>query len=129
MQLPEADLIAAAPKLLADAKLIETQTLEREDTYWYSRRGERRVPVLRFKFDDADRTWIHVDPRTGKIVGWLRDSDRIHRWLFNALHSFDFRWLLHARPAWDLLLWGLSIAGLVISVSGVVIGWKYLTRK
>ncbi len=129
MQLRKADLEAAAPKLLADAKLIESQALEHEDAYWYSRRGERSVPVLRFKFDDADQTWVHVDPRTGKIVGWMRDSDRIHRWLFNALHSFDFRWLLDARPAWDLLLWALSIAGLTISVSGVVIGWRHLKRR
>jgi uncharacterized iron-regulated membrane protein len=128
-QLREADLIAAAPKLLSDAHLIESRTLEREDAYWYSRRGERHVPVLRFSFDDVDRTWVHVDPHTGKVVGWMRDSDRIHRWLFNALHSFDFRWLLDARPAWDLLLWVLSIAGLTISVSGVVIGWKHLVRK
>jgi hypothetical protein len=127
--LDEAALIAAAPQLIADANLIASQRLEREDAYWYSRRAERALPVLRFVFDDPDRTWVHVDPRTGKVVGWMRRSDRVHRWLFNALHSFDFRWLLASRPAWDIVMWLLSLAGLVISVSGVTIGWKHLNRN
>lgn len=125
----ETALMAAAPQLIADANLVATHRLEREDTYWYSRRAERALPVLRFIFDDDDRTWIHVDPRTGKVVGWLRRSDRIDRWLFNALHSFDFRWLLASRPAWDIVLWLLSLAGLVISVSGVTIGWRHLAKR
>lgn len=124
----ESGLIAAAPRLIPDARLVATQRLEQEDAYWYSRRGERPLPVLRFIFDDTDQMWVHVDPRTGRILGWMRASDRIHRWLFNALHSFDLRWLLQARPLWDILLWVLSIAGLIISASGVAIGWRHLRR-
>ena len=36
--------------------------------------------------------------------------------------------LLAYRPAWDLVVIVLSLAGLVISVSGVVIGWRRLVR-
>jgi len=126
--LAEQDLIDAAPRLAPDAHIVATQRLDREDAYWYSRRAERTLPVLRFIFDDADRTWVHVDPQTGRIIGWMRASDRVHRWLFNAFHSLDFRWLLAHRPAWDLLMWLLSIAGLAISTSSVVIGWRRLRR-
>ncbi|HWK51169.1 MAG TPA: hypothetical protein VNR40_14850 [Steroidobacter sp.] len=45
---------------------------------------------------------------------------------FNALHSLDFRLLLAHRPAWDLILWLLRLAGIVISISSVVIGWRRL---
>jgi hypothetical protein len=122
----DASLIAAAPRLLSDARLIATQRLEQEDAYWYSRRADRPLPVLRFIFDDPDRTWIHVDPRTGQVLNWMRHSDRIDRWLFNALHSLDFRLLLAHRPAWDLVMWILSLAGIVISISSIVIGWRRL---
>nr|WP_298724251.1 PepSY domain-containing protein [uncultured Steroidobacter sp.] len=122
----EAALSAAAPRLLSDARLVSTQRLEHEDAYWYSRRAERPLPVLRFIFDDPDRTWIHVDPRTGQVLNWMRHSDRVDRWLFNALHSLDFRLLLAHRPAWDVIMWILSLAGLVISISSVVIGWRRL---
>lgn len=124
--LAEQDLIDAAPRLASDAQLVATQRLDREDVYWYSRNGERKLPVLRFVFDDPDRTWVHVDPQTGKVLGWMRSSDRVHRWLFNAFHSWDFRWLLQNRPAWDLVMWVLSLAGLMISISSVVIGWRRL---
>lgn len=124
--LAEQDLIAAAPRLASDAPLVATQRLDHEDAYWYSRHAERTLPVLRFIFDDADRTWVHVDPQTGRVIGWIRASDRIHRWLFNAFHSLDFHWLLAHRPAWDLAMWLLSLAGLAISTSGMVIGWRRL---
>lgn len=126
--LSEQDLIDSAPRLVPDARLVATQRLDREDAYWYSRHGERKLPVLRFVFDDPDRLWVHVDPQTGKVLGWMRASDRVHRWLFNAFHSWDFRWLLQHRPAWDLVMWVLSLAGLVISTSSVVIGWRRLRR-
>lgn len=122
----DASLTTAAPRLLSDARLVTTQRLEQADAYWYSRRTDRPLPVLRFIFNDADRTWIHVDPRTGQVLNWMRHSDRVDRWLFNALHSLDFRLLLAHRPAWDVIMWILSLAGIVISISGVVIGWRRL---
>jgi hypothetical protein len=126
--LDERDLIAAAPRLLSHARLIATQRLDHEDAYWYSRRDPRPLPVLRFVFDDPDRTWVHVNPQTGQVLNWLRHSDRIDRWLFNGLHSLDFPWLLSHRPAWDMLMWLLSLAGLLISLTSIVIGWRRLRR-
>ena len=122
------ELQAYAARLMPDAEFGALERLEREDAYWYSRRADRPLPVLRFKFNDVDRTWVHVDPTTGQLVGWLRHSDRIDRWLFNALHSFDFRWLLSHRPAWDFLMWALSLAGLIISVTSIVIAWRVVRR-
>ncbi len=126
--LAERALNAAAARLLSDARLITTQRLEQEDAYWYSRRGDRPLPVLRFIFDDADRTWVHVDPRTGQVLNWLRHGDRIDRWLFSALHSLDFRWLLSHRPVRDLLMWLLSLAGLLVCLTSIVIGWRRLRQ-
>ena len=85
--------------------------------------------AVRAGFDDTDKTWLHIDPVTGEILGRTSDSGRLYRWLFNALHDFDLRFLLHHRPVWDILLWALSVGGMIISVSGVVIGWRRLGRK
>ena len=126
--LDEEALVHHSARLMSDAKLTEFERVEREDAYWYSRRSERSLPILRFKFNDDDRTWLHIDPATGQLVGWLRRSDRINRWLFNGLHSFDFRWLLAHRPIWDIFMWGLSLAGLLISITSIVIGWRALRR-
>lgn len=114
--------------IMHPAKLESVERLTSEDAYWYSRRDPRTLPVLRYKFTDEEGTWIHIDPATGQLVGWLRRSDRIHRWLFNGLHSLDFRWLVSNRPLWDILMWVLSAIGIAISTTSIVIGWRALRR-
>lgn len=120
------DLVTAARRLLPDASLREATLLTEEDAYWYAHHGLRRLPVLRVAFDDPDATWFHLDPATGEVLNRADRSARTYRWLFSAPHSFDFRFLLQRRPAWDAVLWLLSTAGLIISISGVVIGWRRL---
>ena len=63
---------------------------------------------------------------TGDILGRTDRDRRVYRWLFNALHSFDLPILLSHRPAWDGVVWLLSLLGMIISV--IVIGWQYLRR-
>lgn len=127
-RLPEETIIAAATRLLPDATMVLRQRLERYDAYWYQHHRQRVLPVLRVGFDDPASTWFHLDPATGELLGRSDTSARSYRWLFNAPHSFDFPVLLAYRPAWDLVVIVLSLAGLVISVSGVVIGWRRLVR-
>ena len=84
--------------------------------------------MLRVQFEDTNRTWLFIDPATGEIAGSSDISARTYRWLFNFLHDYDLPILLRSQPARDILVWLLSIAGLVISVSGVVVGWRTLAR-
>jgi uncharacterized iron-regulated membrane protein len=113
--------------------LVGAQTLTRHDAYWYAtgdpRRDARPLPVLRLTFDDAKKTWLHIDPATGELLGQTDSGQRGYRWLFSALHSFDLPLLLQHRWLRDGLMIVLSIAGLIVSVSGVVVGWRYLRRR
>ncbi|MBA2125442.1 peptidase [Hyphomicrobium methylovorum] len=122
-------LTEAAEGLLPKAHLTRTEVLTEEDIYWYSHHHTRPLPVLRFVFDDENATWIHIDPATGDLAGLSDTSERTHRWLFNFLHDFDLPVLLRYQPARDILIWMLSIAGIIISISGIVVGWRYLARK
>ncbi|MEW6639484.1 MAG: PepSY domain-containing protein [Pseudomonadota bacterium] len=128
LALPEADIVAAARRLLPDAAITLQQRLTQDDWYWYSHHQARVLPVLRIGFDDAAHSWFHIAPTTGDILGRSDDSRRAYRWWFNALHSLDLPPLLARRPAWDAVVWTLSLIGLVVSVSGVVIGWRRLRR-
>jgi uncharacterized iron-regulated membrane protein len=119
----------AAPRLLPDTRLVGYQLLTEEDAYWYSHHNRRMLPVLRIIFDDSDATWFHIDPATGEILGRMDRSARSYRWLFNALHSFDLPVLVRHRPAWDIAMFGLTTSGLLISISGVIIGWRRLTKR
>jgi len=126
--LPQDRLWAAAAKLLPAAQITAKEMLNEADSYWYAHHRERELPVLRAIFDDDAQTWIHISPITGDILGLADSSSRTYRWMFNALHSFDFKLLLTYRPAWDIVVILLSILGTIVSVSGVVVGWRYLKR-
>jgi uncharacterized iron-regulated membrane protein len=127
-RLPQDRLWKAATSLLPGARLESRLSLGEYDAYWYAHHNDRELPVLRAVFDDDAQTWFHISPVTGDILGRTDASRRTYRWLFNALHSLDFRLLLMYRPAWDIVVWLLSILGTIVSVSGVVIGWRYLKR-
>ena len=127
-RLPQENLWKAATTLLPGSRLESRLTIGEYDAYWYAHHSDRELPVLRAKFDDDAQTWFHISPVTGDILGRVDSSRRTYRWLFNALHSFDFQLLLMYRPAWDIVMWLLSILGTIVSVSGVVIGRRYLKR-
>ena len=121
-------IFEAAHQLMPNATMTMRLRLEKPDAYWYSHHQQRQLPVLRASFNDDAHTWFHIDPRTGDILGRTDDSGRSYRWLFNSLHSLDFPMLLRHRPAWDVVVWLLSLLGLIVSVSGIVIGWRRLYR-
>lgn len=126
--LTDARLFTAARALLPEVAMPMQTKLTQYDSYWYAHHDTRVLPVLRAGFDDDVQSWFHIDPVTGDILNRSDISRRSYRWLFNALHQFDFPWLLAYRPAWDIVVWLLSLLGMTISVSGVVIGWRYLKR-
>lgn len=126
--LPQDRLWAAAANLLPGAQITEKIELKTFDSYWYAHHRERELPILRAVFNDDANTWIHISPITGDILGHVDSSRRTYRWMFNALHSFDFQLLLKHRPAWDIVVILLSILGAIVSISGVVVGWRYLKR-
>jgi len=129
-------LDAAGARLLPGARVVRREVLGEYDFYYYPRaphtmsgHAEKRLPVLRLEFDDANSTWVHLDPYTGTIVGKLDRHQRVKRWLFALLHSWDWGPLLERRPLWDALLILLSLGGFLISCTGVAIGWRRLGRN
>jgi uncharacterized iron-regulated membrane protein len=128
LALDQKQLVNAAQAAYPADRVAAVDLLTEEDVYWYSHHRKRPLPVLRVQFDDPNRTWLIIDPRTGEIAGLSDSSARTHRWLFNFLHDYDLPVLLRNQPARDGIVWLLSIAGLILSVSGVVVGWRTLKR-
>lgn len=125
----------AAAQLLPD-RVAGVDVLTKYDTYYYAREPhtmtggvDKPLPILRVRFDDTHQTWVHVDPVTASVVSRTDSTRRINRWLFAMLHSWDWLPLLDRRPLWDILLIVLSLGGTLLSLTGVVIGWKRLGRK
>ena len=113
---------------LVNAPILSTETLTRPDAYWYAVHGKVPLPVLRVKFGDEAATWVHIDPATGELLGQADTKRRTYRWLFDLFHRWDLNLLLNAPPTRDLLIWLMSLAGLISSVTAVYVGWLRLMR-
>ncbi|WP_191832659.1 PepSY domain-containing protein [Pseudomonas fluorescens] len=133
-RLPSEVLERAAQAVLPQGRM-HSELLDSYDFYYYARAEqsmlghlEKRLPVLRVRFDDPQQTWLHLDLYTGEMLGVLDQPKRVSRWLFALLHSWDWLPLLQRRPVWDIWMIVFSVGGLILSVSGVVLGWRRLRK-
>jgi len=120
-----ADPARAAAMLVPGGHLIGSEVLTAPDFYWTQPSG---LPLIRLRFDDAARTWLYIDPMSGALVERQDRVRRAYRWVYTLLHTWDWPWLTAHHRAWTGWMWLWSIAGLVLSISGVVLGWRRLRR-
>lgn len=111
------------------AQLIDQRQLEQYDLYYYSHHQRwRPLPVWRLRFDNPDQSWFYIDGVSGELLDHQTRHDRIQRWLYHGLHSLDFSFLIDHRPLWDIVVILLSVLGLALSITSVVIGWRRLVH-
>ncbi len=123
-------LLAAARTMWPQGDMI-TDLLSGYDTYYYARaqqsmygHNNKRLPVLRIKFNDPDQTWVYIDLHSGAIVTTIDNSSRFGRWAFNFLHSWDLQVLLERPLLREVLMIIFSVGGLLISATAIVLGWR-----
>lgn len=105
---------------------MEWMVLEDYDLYWYVYYYDCELLVLCVVFYDDVKMWFYISLIIGDILGCMDGSWCSYCWLFNVLYSFDFWLLLMYWLVWDIVVWLLLIFGIIVLVSGVVIGWCYL---
>lgn len=134
-QLPREQLLDTA-HLMAPDVALQSEWLERFDTYYFARDAQsmygsqnRPLPVLRVRFDDPEQTWVYLDPASGEMIARHDQRQRVGRWLFNLLHSWDWPPLLERPLLREALIIAFSLGGLVICLSGTVLGWRRLRRS
>jgi hypothetical protein len=123
------ELQTAAAAAMPDARVQDAVWLTRYDSYYYDRASERPLPVLRVKYDDGDRTWLYLAARDGAVVQRETASGRPVRWLYHGLHSLDFPGLYEAGWLWDAVIVTLCTGGLLLSLTSVAVGWRFLRRS
>jgi len=123
------DEIALAAAALRPATAYQAQWLNEPDSRYFSLRHQpRSFPVARLDFADSERSVFYIDPQTGRIVSQANRHDSTHRWLYQALHRFDFAPLLARAWRRDALIIFLSLMGGALCLSGCVLGWRRVVR-
>lgn len=125
----QSELLTAARAAMSGTRAREAVWLTSYDGYYADRAGERPLPVLRVKYEDADRTWLYFSSRDGAIVQRETAGGRPVRWLYHGLHSLDFPGLYEAGWLWDIVIITLCGGGLLLSLTSVIVGWRVLRRS
>ena len=98
------------------------------DHYYFSHHDQVTFPAYRIVFDDAEQTRYYFDATTAELKQKVDRDRRWNRWLFLGLHRGDFTSLLRQRPLWDLLMLPLMLGVTIGAVTGVLMGYRRLTR-
>ena len=62
-----------------------------------------------------------------QVIAQVHSLNRVERWLYNGLHSFDFAFWYNS-PAWDVAMILLCLGGLASSGIGLLFGIRRLRR-
>ncbi|UMR29703.1 hypothetical protein MJ904_22085 [Massilia sp. MB5] len=127
--IPNEALLPAVRATRPDVPLLAVDLLASGDSYYYSHHADRPFPVMRVQFRLADDTSFYIDPDQGTLVGHTDRNGKWNRWLFNGLHQLDFAASLRTRPVWDVMVASLSILGAMLSITGLVLGWRRLSKR
>ena len=117
-----------AQAMQAGVPLISAEWLNDGDMYYRSSPERQVSKVLKVEFADKARTTYYLDPETAQVVSSHNNDSRLYRWLFNALHCMDFPPLRNYEIGRQAIVIALSIGGILISIAGVVLGWRRLRK-
>lgn len=123
-------------RALSDAPVQGYWVQHAADAYFYPRAPEamngaavRRFPVAVADFDDAEATRAYLDLATGDPLLTMGRRERVGRWLFHFLHSWDLPAMLRQVTARLAVLLLLSLAGAALCATATVIGYRRLRMK
>ncbi len=128
----EAALLSAARRVAGKTEIAAHELLESYDDYYYPNRrqnaDDKPLPVLRVDLADAHHTSLYLDPAQARLLAKFDDSSRWRRWLYSAVHHWDFGWF---RSDWLWNAWMTTWIGFVLALalSAVVLGWRRLRRS
>jgi hypothetical protein len=121
------DALLHAAQAIRPGATMQAELLTGPDDYYYGHHREAAFPVLRARFDLPEAPVFYIDPAQGRLAGYVDRDKRWDRWLFNGLHQLDFAFL-RTRPLWDVVVIVLCVLGFALTFSGLVLGWRRLTR-
>lgn len=89
---------------------------------------KRELPVYKVAVDDEYNSRFYVAPKAA--TAYCANNNSVMRGiLYNTLHSLNCRFFYEHPVLREVTLWLLMAGGTVVSLTGVVLGVRYLRRK
>lgn len=106
--------------------LNEFETDYRDMSRMY--RNRSLLPVWKIIVDDADHSVYYIHPETAS-VRYVNTTARWKYWMYTALHRLRIQGLNSSPALRKSVLWVVLLGGTVVSLSGVVLGVRYIERN
>lgn len=86
------------------------------------------LPVYKLNLNDGFNSALYIDPASGKAVEYYNANKGTERILTRGLHKLDFAVFLKADGLRSTILIFLSIGGIIVSFTGVLLSFKWFRR-
>jgi len=112
-------------ELFSGRHAVRSEALERDQ--WTVPQGLNAYrPLLKFEMDGPDGLELYVSPSAAEVVRDTRRTERFWNWLGAVPHWIYFTELRRYPDAWHNVIVWLSIPGVILSVTGIVLGVWHL---
>ena len=132
LKLDEKQITDAVRAIHGDSARLHVTLINEFETYYrdMSRmyRDRSLLPVWKVTVGDADKSCYYIHPETA-TVRYVNDTARWKYWMYTALHRLRIQGLNSSPTLRKTVLWVLLLGGTVCSLSGVVLGVRYIERK
>lgn len=116
-------------KMYKDSAVWRLDLLTEYDEDYFSRKKENTpLPVYRVIVDDDMHTRHYYNPQTLRQQR-IDDDGRTRRFLYSGLHSLRFKFLTDRPILWNIVMYTLMLGGTFLSLTGVVLTFKWIIRK
>lgn len=109
-------------------KPMRIDLINEYDNYYYHRKNNLPLPVFKIEVEDADKSVLYINPKTSEIR-YFNNNTRFRKWTYQALHSFNIKYLYDRPVLWNLVMWISMIGGTLVPLTGVWLGWRFCKRK
>jgi hypothetical protein len=79
------------------------------------------------KLDNADKTTYYINPKNGDTK-YFTSNKRAKKWVFSGIHYLNIKWLVEHPVCWTIVIWLLCLGGAFVSLTGALLGLKYIKR-
>lgn len=125
-KLSEQQVREAISSIHSGEPIIVTELTE-YDHYYIDTKGNLTLPVWKVSIGNKDNTCYYINPQNGSY----RSVNNHSRWqfqLYQGFHSLRYKIFVGHPVIWTIVMWILLLGGAFVSLTGVVLGCKYLIR-
>lgn len=107
---------------------VKATLLSDYDNYYINLKTPPPLPVVKVEVDDADESAYYINPST-LDCRYYNNNQRMRVWLYKGLHCFSHSWFAKHDTLHLSLLWLFMIGGTMVSITGLVLGYKHYTKR